>query len=108
MPEPVTAETFKPEITEAVKAYNKYVVCLEKSTEEARTAIASLVEKAIKAYQNRGPTLRHGIALDPYVTVILSQSDTDRPLCAIYFNLFSPYRKQIAAKASLPKEKPKQ
>jgi hypothetical protein len=42
--------------------------------------------------------LRHGIALDKHVTVILSQSDNDRPLCGIYFNLHSPYQRQ-----SLPK-----
>ena len=54
--------------------------------------------KAIRAYETRGPQLRHGIALDKHVTVILSQSDTDRPLCGIYFNLHSPYQKQ-----SLPK-----
>jgi hypothetical protein len=26
--------------------------------------------------------------------VILSQGDGDRPLCGIYFNLHSPYRKE--------------
>ncbi len=104
----MTVETFKPEIAEAIKAYNKFVVCLEKSTEECRTSITSLVEKAIRAYENRGPNLRHGIALDPHVTVIMSQSDSDRPLCAIYFNLYSPYRKQIVAKAAAAREKPKQ
>jgi hypothetical protein len=34
--------------------------------------------------------LRHGIALDKQVTIILSQTDNDRPLCGIYFNLHSP------------------
>ena len=42
--------------------------------------------------------MRHGIALDQHVTIILSQSDESRPLCGIYFNLHSPYQKQ-----SLPK-----
>jgi hypothetical protein len=56
------------------------------------------LNKAIKAYESRGPQLRHGIALDKHVTVILSQSETARPLCGIYFNLHSPYQKQ-----SLPK-----
>jgi hypothetical protein len=37
--------------------------------------------------------LRNGIALDKEVTVILSQGDGVRPLCGIYFNLHSPYRK---------------
>ena len=49
------------------------------------------MEKAISAYETRGPHLRHGIALDKHVTIILSQSETDRPLCAIYFNLVTPY-----------------
>jgi hypothetical protein len=37
--------------------------------------------------------LRHGIALDKQVTVILSQGDGPRPLCGIYFNLHSPYQR---------------
>ena len=52
-------------------------------------------EKAIKAYENRGAGLRHGIALDRQITVILSQSDNDRPLCGIYFNLHSPYSRKL-------------
>jgi hypothetical protein len=39
--------------------------------------------------------LRHGIALDKYMTVILSQSDGPRPFCGIYFNLHSPYQKPV-------------
>ena len=39
------------------------------------------------------------IALDKQVTVILSQTDHDRPLCGIYFNLHSPYQKKTAGKA---------
>ena len=94
----MTVETFKKEIAEAVKAYDHHVVCLNKTPEEFETALASLMQKAIKAYESRGPNLRHGIALDKQVTVILSQSDAERPLCGIYFNLHSPYQKQ-----SLPK-----
>jgi hypothetical protein len=30
--------------------------------------------------------------------VILSQSDNDRPLCGIYFNLSSPYKKSTLPK----------
>jgi hypothetical protein len=37
--------------------------------------------------------MRHGLALDKQVTIILSQSDGARPLCGIYFNLHSPYQK---------------
>jgi hypothetical protein len=94
----VTKETFKKEITAAVRAYDKYIVCLEKSPEEFEATLASLVEKAIAAYEKRGPNLRHGIALDRHVTVILSQSDEARPLCGIYFNLCSPYQKNALPK----------
>jgi hypothetical protein len=90
----VTVETFKPEIAEALKAFEKYIVCLDKTPEDCEASLVSLMEKAIKAYQNRGPNLRHGIALDKQVTIILSQTETDRPLCGIYFNLSSPYHKK--------------
>lgn len=92
------AETFKQEIADAVKAYDKFIVCLDKTPEECESSLKSLVEKAIKAYENRGPHLRHGIALDKQVTVILSQTDNERPLCGIYFNLHSPYQKKSASK----------
>jgi hypothetical protein len=94
----VTADIFKQEIREAMKAFDRHIVCLEKTPDEFQAILVSLLNKAIKAYENRGPALRHGIALDRQVTVILSQNDTSRPLCGIYFNLHSPYQKQ-----SLPK-----
>jgi tRNA G46 methylase TrmB len=90
----VTVESFKPEIADALKAFEKYIVCLDKTPEECESSLVSLMEKAIKAYQNRGPNLRHGIALDKQVTIILSQTETDKPLCGIYFNLSSPYHKK--------------
>jgi hypothetical protein len=90
----VTVESFKPEIAEALKAFEKFIVCLDKTPEECEGSLVSLMEKAIKAYQNRGPNLRHGIALDKQVTIILSQTETERPLCGIYFNLSSPYHKK--------------
>lgn len=90
----MTVESFKPEIAEALKAFEKYIVCLDKTPEECEGSLVSLMEKAIKAYQNRGPNLRHGIALDKQVTIILSQTETERPLCGIYFNLSSPYHKK--------------
>src|SRR5215471_11143875 len=90
----VTIETFKSEIADAVKAYERYVICIDKTPEEFESSLISLMNKAIKAYESRGPQLRHGIALDKHVTVILSQSDNSRPLCGIYFNLHSPYQKQ--------------
>jgi hypothetical protein len=94
----VTVETFRQEIEDAMRIYDKYVICIDKTLDEFEAALVSLLNKAIKAYEGRGPQLRHGIALDKHVTIILSQSDTARPLCGIYFNLHSPYQKQ-----SLPK-----
>lgn len=90
----MTVETFKPEIAEALKAFDKYVICIDRIPEDFEASLQSLVAKAIKAYESRGPNLRHGIALDRYVTVILSQGDDPRPLCGIYFNLHSPYHRQ--------------
>jgi hypothetical protein len=87
----LAVETFKPEMLEALKAYEKFIVCLDKTPDECRISLARLMEKAIKAYAHRGPNLRHGIALDPHLTIILSQTETARPLCGIYFNLHSPY-----------------
>ena len=99
----MTVDTFKREVDEATRAYDKYVVCLDKTPDRFAEALVSLMEKAIKVYEARGPNLRHGIALDPQVTIILSQTDEDRPLCGIYFNLHSPYQKQATAKAEATK-----
>jgi hypothetical protein len=77
-------------------------VCLEKSPEDFEAALASLLVKAIKAYEGRGAGMRHGIALDKHVTIILSQGDGARPLCGIYFNLHSPYRKDALPKTVQP------
>ncbi|MBI3880992.1 MAG: hypothetical protein HY301_13150 [Verrucomicrobia bacterium] len=92
----VTTESFKKELAEAMKAYDRYVVCIDKTPEQFEASLHSLVEKAIKAYLNRAPGLRHGIALDKQVTVILSHTDGELPLCGIYFNLSSPYHKRQA------------
>ena len=94
----LTVETFQAEILEALKAYDKYIICLDKAPEDCKEALSSLMDKAIKAYVSRGPHLRHGIALDKQVTIILSQTENDRPLCGIYFNLHSPYKKKTPAK----------
>jgi len=98
----VTVETFRPELLEAMRAYDRYVICIDKIPEEFEASLISLLHKAIKAYESRGPQLRHGIALDKHVTVILSQNDTPRPLCGIYFNLHSPYQKQSLPKTVKP------
>lgn len=85
-----------------MQMYDKYVICIDKTPDEFEAALISLLNKAIKAYESRGPALRHGIALDKHVTIILSQSDTSRPLCGIYFNLHSPYQKQPPARTTKP------
>ncbi len=89
----LTVETFQAEIDEALHSFDRFVVCLDKPPDEARKSLLSLMEKAITAYSTRKPNLRHGIALDRQVTIILSQTETDRPLCGIYFNLSSPYHR---------------
>jgi hypothetical protein len=102
----VTIETFRSEIKDALKAYDRYVICIDKTPEDFEAALVSLLNKAIKAYESRGPQLRHGIALDKQVTIILSQNDGPRPLCGIYFNLHSPYQKQSLPKTVKPLTEP--
>ncbi len=94
----MTIETFKREIAAASKAYDKFVICIDKTPEDFEASLNSLLAKAIKAYESRGEGLRHGIALDKEVTVILSQCDEARPMCGIYFNLHSPYQKNALPK----------
>jgi len=92
----LSVETFRAELAEALRAYDKYVTCLDKPPEECKASLLRLMEKAIKAYVDRDPGLRHGIALDRQITIILSQAQAaaDPPLCGIYFNLHSPYHKK--------------
>lgn len=87
----ISVELFEKEIDEALRAYERFIVCLDKTPEQCKDSLVSLTQKAIKAYVNRNANLRHGIALDKYNTVIISQTEGDRPLCGIYFNLHSPY-----------------
>ena len=98
----MTASSFKREIAAAIRAYDKYVVCIDKTPEEFEESLTSLLARAIKAYETRGAGLRHGIALDKQVTVILSQADGVLPLCGIYFNLHSPYQKSALPKTVKP------
>lgn len=98
----MTVDTFKREIGEAIKKYDKYIVCLDKTPDQFETALSSLIQKAIRAFESRGAGMRHGIVLDREVTVILSQSDTERPLCGIYFNLSSPFKKGALPKTVQP------
>jgi hypothetical protein len=98
----MTIESFKREIAAAVKAYDQYVICIHKTPDEFEASLTSLMIKAIKAYESRGEGLRHGIALDKQVTIILSQGDEAKPLCGIYFNLHSPYQKNSLPKTVKP------
>lgn len=98
----MTVDDFKREVADAVKSYHRHVVCLKKTPDEFELVVQSLLQKAIKAYQTRAAGMRHGIALDKEVTVILSQGDTEKPLCGIYFNLHSPYRKEALPKTVQP------
>lgn len=86
-------EMFKTEIAQALATYDKCVICLDKPNEECEASLIRLMEKAMSAYLDRAPGLRHGIALDRQLTIILSQSESEIPLCGIYFNLHSPYQK---------------
>ncbi len=98
----MTIESFRREIAASVKAYDKFVVCLDKTPEDFEASLTSLMAKAIRAYETRGAGLRHGIALDKQVTIILSQGDEAIPRCGIYFNLHSPYQKNSPTKTVKP------
>jgi hypothetical protein len=96
-------ETFAPELAAALASYERHVVCLEKVPEDCAASLQSLMAKAIEAYVNRAPEMRHGIALDRQVTIILSQTDGPRPLCGIYFNLYSPYSRKTTTRTRAQK-----
>ncbi len=81
----------------ALRNYERYVVCLDQLPEECAESLQSLMAKAISAFNGRAPEMRHGIALNRMITIILSQTDGPRPLCGIYFNLHSPYSRKPAA-----------
>ena len=53
----VTVETFRQEIEDAMRMYDKYVICIDKTPDEFEAALVSLKNKAIKAYEGRGPQL---------------------------------------------------
>lgn len=91
----LTPDMFAKEVADAVSAFDRHIVCLDKSPDECRASLDSLLQKALDVYANREPGLRHGIALDSQVTIIFSQvGDQEMPMCGIYFNLHSPYHKQ--------------
>ena len=97
----LSAEQFEPELRAALRSYERHIVCLEQLPDEAEESLRSLLAKAIRAYENREPGLRHGIALNRQITIILSQTETARPLCGIYFNLHSPYSRKSRAKSDV-------
>jgi hypothetical protein len=85
----ISVDTFSRQIDEAKKNYERHVICLGQLPEELD--LKPLVEHAILAFSKRPRELRHAVALNGYITVILSKSDSEVPHCAIYFNLHSPY-----------------
>ena len=92
-------EDFRHEIADAVRHYEKFVVCVEKTPDQFLASLESLAAKAIDAFEHLAEGLRHGIALDRHVTIVLSETNEERPLCGIYFNLHSPYRKKVDQQA---------
>ena len=88
-------DDFQEEIAQAVRNFDRFVICIDQTPEDFLRSLRSLLKKAITAYADRGPGLRHGRAIDRHVTVMLSQTESDRPLCGIYFNLHSPYQRQV-------------
>ena len=97
-------ETFRQEIDAAMRSYDRHVVCVFKSPDDCLEAIERLMLKAIKAYENRAEGMRHGIALDKVITIMLSQSESDPPLCGIYFNLHTPYSREHGGRNILKTE----
>jgi hypothetical protein len=95
----ISADIFEAEMMEAYRAYERHIVCLEKPPDDFQAALRRLMVKAIHAYETRPEGLRHGIALDRHLTIILSQIDGPRPMCGIYFNLSSPYQSQMSTAA---------
>lgn len=85
-------ESFLVEIKSAMDAYEKYIICLNKTPDQFLESVQSLMIKAIAAYENRPAELKNGIALDNQITIIISDQ-INGPLCSIYFNLHSPYLK---------------
>ena len=98
-------EMFVEEIDAAVKAYDLHVVCLDKSPGDCQASLESLLVKAMRAYESRGEGMRHGIALDKQGTIFLSEVDgEEKPMCGIYFNLYSPYKKAQVEAVSVKAE----
>jgi hypothetical protein len=96
----LTVEMFEPEIVAALRSYDRHIVCLEHLPDEAEKSVRSLMARAIEIFEKRDPGLRHGIALNRQITIILSEAPGPRPQCAIYFNLHSPYSPKHARRGA--------
>ena len=55
----MTVDAFKRELAEAVKNYDRFIICLQKTPDEFEAALQSLLQKAIKAYETRVAGMRH-------------------------------------------------
>ena len=53
----MTVDAFKREIAEAVKNYDRFVICLDKTPDEFEASLTSLIQKAIKAFESRAAQL---------------------------------------------------
>ena len=99
----LTMNDYRDEMMAALEAFDRNVVMLEITPPDFAKTIASLIPKAIEAYEKRDPSQNHGVALDKYVTVILSARKPktsaglatvpppEKPICNIYLNLYSGY-----------------
>lgn len=99
LPPPIDTTPLVPFATQfdaAVAAYDRYIVCIAKPPDEFAASMVSLGLKALNAYETRPAGSRHGIACDKNVTIIFSHQEDAAPLCGIYFNLHSPYKKPTA------------
>jgi hypothetical protein len=96
---PAPAPIFEKEIAEAVKAYDKFIVCLNRTPEEFKKRLDRSVAKAMETFNNRPEGTRMGINTDEFVTVhILLPTGAETPVCGIYFNLSSPFTEAVKSK----------
>ena len=102
----ISPEDFTQEIAEALLNYDKYLICLNKTLDEYAATLQSLIQKAVKAYEDRGDK-KNGIALDKFVTVTITENGDEKPIINIYFNLYSSYVSAMHGKKLLTTKKSK-
>jgi len=83
----VTVETFRPELLEAMRAYDRYDICIDKFPKNLKPHLISLLHKAIRLTKAAGNKLRHGIALDQTCHGHLSQEWIRRAHCAGFISI---------------------